>query len=84
MNKNRKRNSKKIADRRSLPSVHFLIAAIAIIECLILLSFTTYSWIESNSSLVIMNGPQTTTVDDTDSDNYVNIDIADTLNYEIG
>ena len=83
MNKNSKRNSKKIADRRHLPSVHILIAAIAIIECLILLSFTTYSWIESNSSLVIMNGPQTTTVDDTDSDNYVNIDIADTLNYEI-
>lgn len=79
MNKNRKRNSKKNADRRSLPSVHILIAAIAIIECLILLSFTTYSWIESNSSLVIMNGPQTTVEDAP----IVNIDIADTLNYEI-
>ncbi|MBQ9680421.1 MAG: hypothetical protein IJV48_07060 [Ruminococcus sp.] len=83
MNKNRKRNSKKNADRRTLPSVHVLIAVIAIIECLVLLSFTTYSWIESNSSLVIMNGPQTTTVDDTDPNNYINIDIADTLNYEI-
>lgn len=82
LNKNSKRNSKS-AQLRTMPSVHVLIAVIAIIECLVLLSFTTYSWIESNSSLVIMNGPQTTTVDDTDSDNYVNIDIADTLNYEI-
>ena len=78
MNKNSKRNSKS-AQLRTMPSVHVLIAVIAIIECLVLLSFTTYSWIESNSSLVIMNGPQTTVEDAP----VVNIDIADTLNYEI-
>lgn len=84
LNKSKKSVSKKrskskaLADRRTLPSVHVLIAVIAIIECVLLLSFTTYSWIESNSSLVIMNGPQSTTTTD-----IVNIDIADTLNYQI-
>ena len=44
-------------------SVHTLIAVVAIIECLILLTFATYSWIESNSSLVIQNGPESSQVD---------------------
>ena len=79
--KKSKKNSKAKSSllKKSVSSVHVLIAVIAIIECLVLLSFTTYSWIESNSSLVIMNGPQTTVEDAP----VVNIDIADTLNYEI-
>ncbi len=45
-----------------LTSVHVLIAVVAIIECLILITFTTFSWIESNSSLVIQNGPESSQV----------------------
>ena len=44
--------------RRSVSFVHILVAVVAIIECLLLMSFTTFSWIESNSSLVIQNGPE--------------------------
>lgn len=71
-----KNDRKKIA--KKLSTAHILIAIVAIIECLILVTFTTYSWIESASSLVIMNGPQSTT-----TTNNVNIDIADALNYEV-
>lgn len=42
--------------RRMMSSVHILIAVVAIIECILLTTFTTFSWIESNSSLVIENG----------------------------
>ena len=46
-----------------MTSVHVLIAVVAIIECLLLVTFTTFSWIESNSSLVIQNGPESSQVD---------------------
>lgn len=58
MNKASK-NSKKLkkARIRSLISkAHVLIAVVAIIECLILISITTYSWIETASSLIIKTG----------------------------
>ena len=38
---------------RSLSLTHLLIAVVALIECLLLVTFTTYSWIESSSSLII-------------------------------
>ena len=38
---------------RSVSLTHLLIAVVALIECLLLVTFTTYSWIESSSSLVI-------------------------------
>ena len=78
MNKNKRMKSDRNNKRTKLSSMHILIAVVAIIECLILITFTTYSWIESASSLVIMNGPQSTT-----TTNNVNIDIAKTLNYEV-
>lgn len=80
MNRNscRRKTNKKSDLSRSFPSIHILIAVIAIIESFLMISFTTYSWIESNSSLVIMNGPQNTLSSDP-----VNIDITDTLNYKI-
>lgn len=74
--KRHKRMNKRF--RKLISSSHILIAVVTIIECLVLISFTTYSWIETASSLVIMNGPQSTTTTDN-----VNIDIADALNYEV-
>ncbi len=74
--KQRKKLSKKT--QRLISRAHILIAVVAIIECLVLITFTTYSWIESASSLVIMNGPQSTT-----TTNNVNIDISNALNYEV-
>lgn len=47
-------------NRRMTSSVHILIAVVAIIECMLLATFTTLSWIESNSSLIIRNGPTST------------------------
>lgn len=48
--------------RRMVASVHVLVAVVAIIECVLLMSFMTFSWIESNSSLVIQNGPESSQV----------------------
>lgn len=58
MKKDSKRSKKQQKARvRSLVSkMHVLIAVVAIIECLILISFTTYSWIETASSLIIKTG----------------------------
>ncbi|WP_405356863.1 hypothetical protein [Ruminococcus sp.] len=67
--KNRRRKAKTM-----LSSSHILIACVAIIECLIMLVFTTYSWIETSSSLVIMNGTNTTSIHNT-------MPIAKALNY---
>lgn len=79
MNKSSKRlNEKKTRQRMTL--VHILIAVVAIIECLVLVTFTTFSWIESNSSLIIMNGPDS--VQDTSAGNK-KLNIADTLNSTI-
>lgn len=47
---------------------HILISIVALIECLILLSFTTFSWIESSSSLEIVG---------------TNLGIADNMYYQI-
>ena len=77
MNKNQRKKANKKA-QRSFTFAHLLIAVVAIIECMLLIGFTTYSWIESASSLVIMNGPQSTTTTDN-----VNIDISNALNYDV-
>ena len=86
MNKEHKNVTKKKAlelkQTKMLKSSHVLIAIVALIECLILLTFTTYSWIESSSSLVIMNGPKSA-VNEGNVNLYDNIDIADTLDYRI-
>ncbi|MBQ0098732.1 MAG: hypothetical protein KBS62_07390 [Oscillospiraceae bacterium] len=50
---------------------HILISIVALIECLILLTFTTFSWIESSSSLEILTRENE------------NLEIADELNYQI-
>ena len=42
--------------RRYTILTHILLCVVALIECFILLSFTTYSWIESSSSLIIASG----------------------------
>ena len=67
MNKTLRKLTKKQREhkaRRLMTSVHILIAVVAIIECVLLVSFTTYSWIESNSSLVIQNGPESSQIAD--------------------
>lgn len=53
----------KTHSRRS--ALYILIAVVAIIECIVLISFTTYSWIETASSLIIKTGHKylTDTVD---------------------
>lgn len=43
---------------RQFSSLHVLIAVVALLECLALVSFTTYSWIETASSLIIKTGRQ--------------------------
>ena len=53
--------------------VSLLIAVVALIECLVLLSFTTYSWIESSSSLIISTG----------KDGLQEMHVADNLNYQV-
>ena len=50
--------------RRSMTWIHVLIAVVAIFECVLLITFTTFSWIESNSSLVIQNGPESSQIID--------------------
>lgn len=77
MNKNKRKQLNKKTNKFN-SYARILIAVVAIIECLILVAFTTYSWIESASSLVIMNGPQSTTTTDN-----VNIDIANALNFQV-
>ena len=42
--------------KRMMSLTHLLLAVVALIECLLLLSVTTYSWIESSSSLIISSG----------------------------
>ena len=65
--------------RRMFTTANVLIAIVALIECFILLSFTTYSWIESTSSLVIATG------EDANGQNIgsVSMDVADELNYQV-
>lgn len=46
----------KAVSRKKISALHIIIALVAIIECLILISFTTYSWIETASSLKILSG----------------------------
>lgn len=79
MNRASKRLTRQQARQRSrklLGSAHILIAVVALLECALLMIFSTYSWIESSSSLIIMNGPRSTV----ETDVY-NIDIADDMNY---
>lgn len=77
-----KKKALELKQTKMLKSSHVLIAIVALIECLILLTFTTYSWIESSSSLVIMNGPKSA-VDAGDDSKIENINITDTLDYRI-
>ena len=53
--------------------VSLLISVVALIECLVLLSFTTYSWIESSSSLIISTG----------KNGLQEMHVADNLNYQV-
>lgn len=63
--------------RKKISAIYILIAVVAIIECAILISFTTYSWIETASSLVIETGKKH--YDDSYS---TRIPIAGALNYK--
>lgn len=51
-----KRQQKDAKTRSKLSAIYILIAVVAIIECLVLISFTTFSWIETASSLIIKTG----------------------------
>lgn len=62
--------------RRMLTSANILIAIVAIIECFILFSFTTYSWIESSSSLIISTGENGGTLDES-------MDVSSNINYQV-
>ena len=76
----KKSDSKKKSNntvRANLSSVYVLIAVVAIIESLILISFTTYSWIETASSLIIRTGKM-----HYDDNNYSRIPIANAMNYK--
>ena len=53
--------------------VRILIAVVALIECLILIVFTTYSWIESSSSLIISSG----------KNGVLSMSVANNLNYQV-
>lgn len=64
--------------RFTFSTAHVILAVVAIIECLILISFTTYSWIETASSLHIWNGKKSIV----QSDTYTKMNIVDTLNFE--
>lgn len=79
MKKDSKRNTKqkKTRIRSMIHASHVLIAVVAIIECLILISFTTFSWIETSSSLVIETGKKYLT-----DQNPTRIPIAQALNYK--
>lgn len=58
-NRNKKNNFVgKLNDlyRSKMSKIYVLIAVVAIIECVILISFTTFSWIETASSLIIKTG----------------------------
>ena len=77
MNKKRRSDRDKKKARFMFSSAHVIIAIVAIIECLILISFTTYSWIETASSLIIWNGKQSIV----QTDPYTKMDIVDNLNY---
>ncbi len=63
MKKSSKHNSKKDNSRirSAVSAAHVLIAVVAIIECLILIAFTTYSWIETSSTLIIETGKKSLT-----------------------
>ena len=83
MNKKTRRYTKRQLQqnaRRFTTTAYVLIAVVAIIECLLLISFTTFSWIESNSSLVIQNGPESSQVD---TNVTKKMDITDELNSTI-
>ena len=81
MNNRSYRKSKRQFEKHVLKmnaSLRTLIAVVAIIECLLLVVFTTYSWIETNSSLIIMNGPSSNVEVMNTS-----LSIANELNYKI-
>ena len=79
MKKNAKLTKKKAETRtkKKVSSLYILVAVVAIIECLALISFTTYSWIETASSLIIKTGHKHYE-DSIDS----RIPIANALNYK--
>lgn len=79
MKKSQKKYSRKQA-RQKITFVHVIIAVVALLESLALMTFTTYSWIESSSSLIIMNGPKSTATT-TSSSEIVNMDIVSQRQY---
>lgn len=59
MNDNSRRKTtrqRRESRRRSHFLTHIIIAVVALVECLLLLTFTSYSWIETSSSLIISTG----------------------------
>ena len=88
MKKKARRMTKREAHQRAksmLATAHILIAVVALVECFLLISFTTYSWIESASSLVIENGENVSTVIEHhySSTGVTYLDIASALKYEL-
>lgn len=80
MKENKKRKYNRKQDRKKITIIHVIIAVVALLECFALMSFTTYSWIESSSSLIIMNGPKSTATT-TSSSEIVNMDIVKQRQY---
>lgn len=92
MNKNRNNFTSFLSGKQSklVSLTPILLSIVAIIECLMLISFTTYSWIESASSLIITDevdieagtGKNLSPMEVTDNLNFkFNIDDSSTDNY---
>lgn len=77
MKKNPKMQRVASRSRSRLSAIYVLIAIVAMIECFVLISFTTYSWIETASSLIIKTGHKN--YDDTEDSR---IPITNALNYK--
>ena len=76
------KKSSKAKMNKKISAVHILLAIVALIECLLFITITTYSWIETASSLVIMNGRNSYTDPDTE-EYYKNIHINDALYHQV-
>ena len=85
MNKKKKKLSKKQMKNRIMKmstSLRALLMIVAIIECVMMIAFSTYSWIETNSSLIIKNGPAFNDIDH-DTDDVTSLEIASKLKYKV-
>ena len=68
--------------RKSNFIVRLVIAVVALVECLLLLTFTTYSWIESSSSLIIATG-QGGAGKMINNGKYISLSVANNMNYQV-